>query len=874
MPREFLPALRHGTALGVRPTGAVREPDAIMSGAEAKVVLAGYYQALLNAMPGLNYRSQPWDVARAVAEGYERVVWTFKPVEAIAGNLARLPIEIMDGEEVVKDHPVARLLNDGKANPLETGHQLRKRLIAQTLLSKAGAFVEVQSSRAGTPLRFDLLPPGRTQIVPDAGETLVKGVNVTRDDGTVRFIPWENVRWFREPHPLDPFSGITPLEAMGLSIELDYFARLYNVSFLRNDGRPGGILGIDGEMDTKDMDRVEARFGKGPVEAGKLSVISGALSYVDTAAKPRDMAYQVLSKTAKDEQLAGWGVGESVLGNSSGRTFDNAEQELYNFWTVTCPPWMNVLETGFDSDVEDGYSLAHNTDAVEVLQRAAAKRRQEARDEVAAGLRSIYSYAQLADMTNEIEETPFTRALYMTSGKTPIPAKAADAEALGLVGPAGPSAGPTDPAAAAAGADPTQQPPADPTAAQPPADQAGSNGGGGGAPQQPGAAPSGQPGASRSPADAVAAATGALATKALPRIASRARHGHPVLRIVREPETKSEEPARAGGVADLDQAVRERLEQDLAAVLTSLSVRWIERTVARLESPKARKGTRHFTPQYERDTRVGTKALDAEKAVDEQRAGDEAESNAEPVLTAAAVAAAAALMADLGQDEPDEGTISLIVAGSVTAALALVRRSAARQADLLRRLIGDLDSSGSSIESIVDAVRARAESLASWARGLSVQAATATIEGARHDAAEVVDVRRTPDRTGDGGNGPDVTEPTRPVTPQPEPGPDPTPPQPEPPARPEPEPGVTATWVTQHDERVRHTHQEADGQTCPVGERFRVGEALLAYPGDPAGPPHETAQCRCYLRYRNAAGRFHKAPPGAVTRNPRRAMGA
>ena len=54
-------------------------------------------------------------------------------------------------------------------------------------------------------------------------------------------------------------------------------------------------------------------------------------------------------------------------------------------------------------------------------------------------------------------------------------------------------------------------------------------------------------------------------------------------------------------------------------------------------------------------------------------------------------------------------------------------------------------------------------------------------------------------------------------------------------------------WVTVHDNRVRPTHVAADGQVQDLGTPFLVGGAHLLYPGDPAGPIKETANCRCIL---------------------------
>lgn len=286
--RKFLPALRT-TAHPARDDSQV------------KVVLGDYYGALTAA--GWNSsRSRPWPVERAVSEGYERIIYVFRSVEAIAGQASRLPFRLKEDDEEVDDHPLYAILNH-QANPMETGRQFRKRLGAQILLSKRGAFVEVSKARNGTPLRMDLLAPGRTRPVPGENGVLIDHYETVRADGTRTEIPAEQVIWFREPHPLDPYSGVTPLEAAGHSAELDFFARLYNVQFLKNDARPGGVLAINGDMDPDEMDRIEDKFGRGPAEAGKLTVIAGDVSYVDSVVRPRDMQYLQLAGNAKNEIL-------------------------------------------------------------------------------------------------------------------------------------------------------------------------------------------------------------------------------------------------------------------------------------------------------------------------------------------------------------------------------------------------------------------------------------------------------------------------------------------------------------------------------------------------------------------------------------------
>ena len=56
-------------------------------------------------------------------------------------------------------------------------------------------------------------------------------------------------------------------------------------------------------------------------------------------------------------------------------------------------------------------------------------------------------------------------------------------------------------------------------------------------------------------------------------------------------------------------------------------------------------------------------------------------------------------------------------------------------------------------------------------------------------------------------------------------------------------------WLATDDQRTRPTHHAADGQVVPRTEVFHVGGSYLRYPGDPAGPPEETWNCRCTILF-------------------------
>lgn len=58
----------------------------------------------------------------------------------------------------------------------------------------------------------------------------------------------------------------------------------------------------------------------------------------------------------------------------------------------------------------------------------------------------------------------------------------------------------------------------------------------------------------------------------------------------------------------------------------------------------------------------------------------------------------------------------------------------------------------------------------------------------------------------------------------------------------------TKRWITRHDDKVRASHRDADGQERPLRERFNVGGVPMRFPGDPTAPADTVINCRCVLQ--------------------------
>jgi HK97 family phage portal protein len=371
------------------------EIKAIQQESQKSALGLGAPVSLNPAVAGKGY-SDSWDIERAYREGVQKVTWVFRCIDAIAGNQARLPMILRkdnspSGEVISGKDELLNILNS-KSNDGENSFVFRFRLSSQLLMSTRGVFIEKVRSRNGDIAALHLLPPQHTRPIPDARK-FVSGYEVLMPTGLKKIVRPEDVIWVRRPHPLDPYLSLTPMETAGVAIEIENLAKIYNRNFLLNDGRPGGLLVIRGEMDEDDKEELRSRFRGNLNRTGQTSVIASddGVDFVDTSANPRDAAYVEMRKITKEEILAAFGVPESVIGNASGRTFSNAAEELRVFWMETMQPHLEVLARSLDELDADRY-VDFDTSSVPILIVAKQERERYLLDEFGSGLISGNEY--------------------------------------------------------------------------------------------------------------------------------------------------------------------------------------------------------------------------------------------------------------------------------------------------------------------------------------------------------------------------------------------------------------------------------------------------------------------------------------------------
>jgi HK97 family phage portal protein len=396
---------------------------ALQSGSQKSILTPGAPVAFNTGIAGKPYRDS-WDIERAYREGMSKVTWVTRCIDAIAGNQARLPAILRkdnspSGKIVTdnKNNSILDILNT-KSNMGENSFVFRYRLSSQLLLSSRGAFIEKVRGRDGSVVALQLLPPQHTAPIPDP-KKFVAGFEVDMRNGTKIVLPQKDVIWIRKPHPLDPYLSLTPLESAGIAIEIENLSKIYNRNFLLNDGRPGGMIVVRGEIDDDDKDELRARFRGNINRAGAITVVSSdeGVDYVDTGASPRDANYIQMRQITKEEILAAFGVPESVIGNASGRTFSNAGEEHRVFWNETLLPHLELIARGLD-ELDPDYYIDFDTSDVPILILYKQERERYLLDEFQNGLISGNEYR--AETGRKRVDSDLMQAMLANPNLTPI----------------------------------------------------------------------------------------------------------------------------------------------------------------------------------------------------------------------------------------------------------------------------------------------------------------------------------------------------------------------------------------------------------------------------------------------------------------------
>jgi HK97 family phage portal protein len=363
-----------------------------------------------------------------VTDPYEKSVWVFAAVNAIAQNISRVPFYIYkekskDIKDIISEGPLHELMQN--PNPY---------MITSTLFFATALYLELfgeafwlveRKNITEIPKYIWVIPPTRMEPVIKDNQFHGYWKHTLNNVETI-FAPHE-ILHFKYYNPYDDIRGLSAIEASKSGVEQDFFANKYNKQFFKDGIALSGIISVPeflpNEVYKRMVDQFQERHG-GAERAHKVGIIEGGAEFVETKAmSQKEMEFSVLKKVIRGEILAAFKINEVVLGNYENiQSYEGIKNAHESFWKETLLPKIIYIEdflwAKFYSKLENGkYWGGFDLSVVEAL-------REDFGQKVDIAVK-LYEIGFSANEINKrldlgFEERPWRNTWWIKTGMIPV----------------------------------------------------------------------------------------------------------------------------------------------------------------------------------------------------------------------------------------------------------------------------------------------------------------------------------------------------------------------------------------------------------------------------------------------------------------------
>lgn len=258
-----------------------------------------------------------------------------------------------EDRQEITTHAALNLLN----NP--NGWWSRNRLIrsGQQHQDLTGlTYFVVQRSKVLRSLPIGLWPmrPDRVFPVPGDTNTYLVGWVYRGPNGEQVPLEPDEVLEIVTPDPMDPYGGISPVQALLPTLDAARFQQMYNRNFYLNDATPGGIIEVPTFLSDTQWNTFQRRWAethKGVDKAHRIAMLEQGMKWVTVDPSNRDMQFTETRQDQRDEITEAWAYPKSMLGasNDVNRAIAEANRATFaeNLVVPRLDAWRDMFNTNY-----------------------------------------------------------------------------------------------------------------------------------------------------------------------------------------------------------------------------------------------------------------------------------------------------------------------------------------------------------------------------------------------------------------------------------------------------------------------------------------------------------------------------------------------
>lgn len=264
--------------------------------------------------------------------------------EAIAG----LPLHLYkfneDGsKEKAIDHPLYRILHD-EPNPEMSSFVFRETMMSHLLLW-GNAYAQIIRNGKGEVIAlYPLMPNRMTVDRDDKGNLYYAYQHYTDESGTMK-----NTTVILKPEDIfhipglgfDGVMGYSPIAMAKNAVGMAVAAEEYGAKFFANSAAPSGVLEHPGTIKNPEKlkESWNAAYG-GSNNSNKVAVLEEGMKFTPISMSNQEAQYLDLRRFQVEEIARLYRVPLHMIGDLSGATYSNIEQQSLEFVTYTLDPWV------------------------------------------------------------------------------------------------------------------------------------------------------------------------------------------------------------------------------------------------------------------------------------------------------------------------------------------------------------------------------------------------------------------------------------------------------------------------------------------------------------------------------------------------------
>lgn len=390
----------------------------------------GYPYTLLSGNWWGDYEANTgWKYDRYAWLGYAKNPIAYRAVNIIADAVAGIPWKLYrkladDRDVEIEQAPVLDLLKH--PNP-RLGEKDFFAQYIQYLQLSGNTYIRSAGPQNRPPRELYLLRPDRIEIkngdcgayaCPDEFDGLIYEYQCGNAKERIDLRTFYHGRLW---NPLCDFYGLSPLTPASSSIDQLNESLQWNVSLLKNNACPSGILTSEGNLTDDQVARFKEQLElkyQGPWNSGRPMVLSDGLKFDKMAMTPKDMDWIHGTKLATKNICLTLGIDPSLMGDSDHKTYATFRDAERSFYTATVIPLLEKIRDDFLNrwllprfNMGEGYYFEFDIESIEVLSDSRTEIFNRMIDGVKAGILTVneareeLGYSELHP-DEDIEEEP------------------------------------------------------------------------------------------------------------------------------------------------------------------------------------------------------------------------------------------------------------------------------------------------------------------------------------------------------------------------------------------------------------------------------------------------------------------------------------